>query len=165
IQLPPLRPLFHQLRRHQPFFLGHITPLPVAPPIKRLKRLARLFIRRWHAACRRPLRNHHPVIVIPWLAFPFVQFCPGRFLSRQLFHRLQRRPPKSFLHVNQHAIHVKNQNVRMALLHPSFPHATRPFQFPFSVPAPPRCLRLRLTLHSQSGSIFSSFKAGRNLSS
>src|SRR5258706_10150146 len=162
---PPLSPPFLQLRPLQPFFIGHISRLAVAPPIKRLKRRARLFIRCRHAACRRPLRNHHPVVVIPWLAFPFVQFRPGRFLSRQLFHRLQRRPPKSFLHVNQHAIHVKNQNLRIHLLHRSFRHATRPFQFPFSVPAPPQCLRLRLTLHSQSGSIFSSFKAERNLSS
>src|SRR5258708_5292463 len=165
IQLPPLRPLFHQLRRHQPFFLGHISRLPVAPPIKRLKRRTRLFIRRRHAACRRPLRNHHPVVVIPRLAFPFVQFRPGRFLSRQLFHRLQRRPPKSFLHVNQHAIHVKNQNLRIHPAYRSFRHVPSPFQFHSSVPAPPRCLRLRLTLHSRSGSIFSSFKAERNLSS
>src|SRR5258708_35781582 len=165
MQLPLLRQLFHQLRRHQPFFLGHISRLPVAPPIKWLKRLARLFIRRRHAACRRPLRNHHPVVVIPRLAFPFVQFRPGRFLSRQLFHRRQRRPPKSFLHVNQHAIHVKNQDLRIPFSPRAFRHVPHPFQFPFSVPAPPQCLRLRLTPHSQSGSIFSSFKAERNLSS
>src|SRR5277367_5334393 len=112
IQFEPLRPLLNLPRRHHKFFLAHIPRLAVLPPIKLLKRFARLLISRRKPNRCRPIRNQRPIVIVPWLTLPSMQFRPSNALPRQKTHRLQCRKPERPAHVHQHAVHIKYQYFR-----------------------------------------------------
>src|SRR6267142_5030513 len=111
-QFESLRPPLHLLWRNQHLFPPHIPRPTVEIPVKLLKRVARLLVRRWPAQRRRPVRDHAPVVVISRLALPFIEFRPGHSFPGKKSYCLESRTPKTLAHVHQDAVHIKNQNLR-----------------------------------------------------
>src|SRR5260370_33500398 len=111
IQLEALRPFFNLPRRDHQLFVSNVPRLAVAPPIEFLKRRPRLLVRSRVSQRTDPRGNHAPVVVKTRFAFPPVQLRIGYPLARYVANRLERRTPVSAAYINEHAVHIEDQDL------------------------------------------------------
>src|SRR6266581_4704277 len=113
IQLAAPRPALDLPGRDDQPFVSNVAGLAVAAPVESLECFAGLVVGNWVAERSHPCGNHGPIVIEARLALPTVQLRVGYALASQMAHRLERRTPIRAADVHEHAVHIKNQDLRL----------------------------------------------------